>query len=80
MEHSRQRSVTEEQRSPRPNAAQPEGRQAFFALTSLLAPYRPLRVCSSLAPRQREKFLAADVTIIPRHSTKSRTIIEKPKS
>jgi len=41
-EHSRQRSVTEEQRRPRPNATQPKGRQSFFALTSLLPPYRPL--------------------------------------
>src|SRR6185369_13878144 len=41
-EHSRQRSVTEEQQRPRPNAAQPSGRQSFFALTALLAPHRPL--------------------------------------
>src|SRR5438477_4345005 len=31
-----------EQRSPRPNSEQPSGRQSFFALTSLLAPHRPL--------------------------------------
>ena len=42
-EHSLQRSVTEEQQRPRPNAAQPTGRPSFFALTALLAPYRPLR-------------------------------------
>ena len=31
---------------------------AFCPLASLLAPYRPTgRVCSSLAPRQRAKFL-----------------------
>src|SRR2546422_983346 len=42
-EHSLQRSVTEEQQRPRPNAAQPIGRPSFFALTALLAPYRPLR-------------------------------------
>src|SRR2546422_3624851 len=42
-EHSLQRSVTEEQQRPRPNAAQPTGRPFFFALTALLAPYRPLR-------------------------------------
>ena len=41
-EHSRQGSVTEEQQRPRPNAVQPSGRQSFFALTSLLAPHRPL--------------------------------------
>ena len=42
-EHSRQRSVTEEQQRPRPNTAQPTGRPFFFALTALLAPYRPLK-------------------------------------
>ena len=50
-----------EQRSPRPISAQPFGRQSFFAQTSLLAPYRPLRVCASLAPRLSEKLLAANV-------------------
>ena len=33
-------SVTDEQRSHRPNSAQPCGRQFFFGQTSLLAPYR----------------------------------------
>ena len=33
-------SVTDEQRSHRPNSAQPSGRQSFFGQTSLLAPYR----------------------------------------
>ena len=33
-------SVTDEQRSHRPNSAQPSGRQFFFGQTSLLAPYR----------------------------------------
>src|SRR6187200_2891410 len=33
-------SVTDEQRSHRPNSAQPSGRQFFFGPTSLLAPYR----------------------------------------
>src|SRR6266699_1933363 len=42
-EHSRQRSVTEEQQSQKPNAAQPSGRRFFLAQTSLLAPYRPLK-------------------------------------
>src|SRR5919198_687678 len=41
-EHTRQRSVTEEQQRPKPNAAQPFGRQVFLRQTSLLAPYRPL--------------------------------------
>ena len=33
-------AVTDEQRSHRPNSAQPAGRQVFFAQTSLRAPYR----------------------------------------
>src|SRR5438128_1700200 len=33
-------AVTDEQRSHRPNWAQPGARQVFFAQTSLLAPYR----------------------------------------
>jgi len=41
-EHTRQRSVTEEQRRPKPKATQPSGRQVLLAQTSLLAPYRPL--------------------------------------
>src|SRR5881409_2999310 len=35
-----QGAVTDEQRSHRPNSAQPGGRQVFFAQTSLLAPHR----------------------------------------
>src|SRR5438105_6000667 len=37
-----QRSVTEEQRSPRPFSAQPFGPQFFSSPAALLAPYRPL--------------------------------------
>src|SRR5437899_2325100 len=33
-------AATDEQRSHRPNSAQPGGRQVFFAQTSLLAPHR----------------------------------------
>src|SRR6266700_669197 len=33
-------AVTDEQRSHRPNSAQPGGRQVFFAQISLLAPHR----------------------------------------
>src|SRR5207249_5140899 len=40
---SRSGSVTDEQRSHRPNSAQPSGRQFFFGQTSLLAPHRPLK-------------------------------------
>src|SRR5215510_6697005 len=42
-EHTLQRSVSEEQQRPKPNTAQPSGRQVFLRQTSLLAPYRPLR-------------------------------------
>src|SRR6266568_3190413 len=38
-----QRSVTEEQQSQKPNAAQPDGRHVFLVQTSLFAPYRPLK-------------------------------------
>src|ERR1700675_4677213 len=38
------RSVTEEQRSPRPFSAQPSGPQFFSSPPALLAPYRPLTV------------------------------------
>src|SRR5205814_4956218 len=37
-----QRSVTEEQRSPRPFSAQPSGPPVFSPPASLLAPHRPL--------------------------------------
>src|SRR5437899_13035998 len=40
---SRSGSVTDEQRSHRPNSAQPSGRQLFFDQTSLLAPHGPLK-------------------------------------
>src|SRR6266567_4414545 len=33
-------AVTDEQRSPRPNGAQPSGRRFFAAQAALLAPYR----------------------------------------
>jgi hypothetical protein len=33
--------VTEEQQRPKPNAAQPFGRQVFFGQTAVVAPYRP---------------------------------------
>src|SRR3989442_15646513 len=33
-------AVTDEQRSPRPNSAQPSGRRFFSAQAALLAPYR----------------------------------------
>src|SRR3989442_16002381 len=41
-EHSRRRSVTEEQQSHRSNLAQPCGLRSFSPLPALLAPHRPL--------------------------------------
>src|SRR5438034_8744252 len=38
--HPRPGAVTDEQRSHRPNSAQPGGQQVFFAQTLLLAPHR----------------------------------------
>src|SRR6266852_5930810 len=64
---SPQWAVTDEQRSHSPISAQPEGRQFFFAETSLLTPYRSLGICSSLAPRLRKKSLAANVQLFRRH-------------
>src|SRR6266487_2327585 len=56
-------AVTDEQRSPRPNGAQPSGRRFFAAQAALLAPYRSTGgICSSLAPCLDRKLLAANVT------------------
>src|SRR2546422_11778993 len=55
-------AVTDEQRSPRPNSAQPSGRRFFSAPAALLAPYRSTGgVCASLAPFRGRKLLAANV-------------------
>src|SRR6059036_2849365 len=59
----RQWAVTDEQRSPRPNSAQPSGRRFFSAPAALLAPYRSTGgICASLAPCRGRKLLAANVT------------------
>src|SRR6266516_7834994 len=51
-------AVTDEQRSPRPNGAQPSGRRFFAAQAALLAPYRFTGgICSSLAPCLDRKLL-----------------------
>src|SRR5438034_11495652 len=56
-------AVTDEQRSPRPNSAQPFGRRFFSAQAALLAPYRSTGgICASLAPCLGRKLLAANVT------------------
>src|SRR5262249_10816482 len=55
------RAVTEEQRSQKPNWPTPEGRPVLWAHTSLFAPYRSLRICSSLTPRLSPKSIAANV-------------------
>jgi len=57
-EHSRQRSVTEEQRRQRVIRSQPFGLPVFFATASLLVGQRSLRIFSLLAPRAGEKSLA----------------------
>ena len=56
-----QSTLTEEQRSQRRFSAQPGGRQSFSVLAVLLTPYRPLRVCSSLAPSEHRKPLVPNV-------------------
>src|SRR3989449_7791609 len=62
-EHPPSGAVTDEQRSPRPNSAQPSGRRFFSAQAALLAPYRSTTgICSSLAPCLGRKLLAANVT------------------
>ena len=76
-EHTRQRSVTDEQRSPEPFLPQPAGPQFFSTSTSLLAPYRPTQVCSSLAPRGSRKSLAAKLQPFARHYTSSGGCLEK---
>src|SRR5437867_10151636 len=56
-------AVTDEQRSHRPNSAQPFGRRFFSAQAALLAPYRSTGgICASLAPCLGRKLLAANVT------------------
>src|SRR5947207_9205568 len=77
-----QRSVTEEQRSPSPFSAQPFGPQFFWPPASLLVPYRPARVCSSLAPSGRPKSLAAKHQLFVRHITRvcPRNLPGKPLS
>src|SRR5439155_76059 len=56
-------AVTDEQRRPRPNSAQPFGRRFFSAQAALLAPYRSTGgICASLAPCLGRKLLAANVT------------------
>src|SRR3989441_8939708 len=55
-------AVTDEQRSPRPNSAQPFGRRFFSAQAALLVPYRSTGgICASLAPCLGRKLLAANV-------------------
>src|SRR5437660_4774372 len=66
-------AVTDEQRSPRPNSAQPFGRRFFSAQAALLAPYRfTVGICASLAPCLGRKLLAANVTVFTPLTTKVR--------
>src|SRR5207247_10989655 len=70
-------AVTDEQRSHRPNWAQPGGRQVFFTQTSLLAPHRStagyarVPVRKHLTPRLGEKSLAANVVVFMPQTTKA---------
>ena len=56
-------SVTDEQRSHRPNSAQPGGRQFFFGQTLFLAPYR-----STLGYARRSR-LVWPKNLLPRTSS-----------
>ena len=56
--HSRQRSVTEEQRSQPVSRSQPSGLPIFDPTASLLVSQRSLRIFSFLAPRGGVKSLA----------------------
>ena len=64
-----QQSVTDEPRGPGAFLEQPEGPQLFSRPTSWLAPRRPPRVCSSLAPRWTRKSLAAKHQPLVRYNT-----------
>src|SRR6059036_1754440 len=65
-------SVTDEQRSHRPNSAQPFGRQFFFGQTSLLAPYPDVSGKGMLVARASSggKSLAANVIVVMLVTTK----------
>ena len=77
-EPTRSRSVTDEQRSPGAFLEQPEGPRLFSRPTSLLTPHRPLRVCSSLAPRWTRKSLAAKHQPFVRHDTRQHATTATP--
>src|SRR2546429_5306710 len=67
-EHSRQRSVTEEQQSQKPNAAPPSGRRFSFGpgcvarSLQIRVGYARVPVRKHLAPCRGRKLLAANVT------------------
>ena len=48
------------------SGATPKGKSTLGRLAALLAPYRPLRVCSSLAPCHRPKLLLRDQLLFMR--------------
>ena len=74
-----QRSVTDEPRGPGALLEQPEGPRLFSRPTSWPAPHRPLRVCSSLAPRWTRKSLAAKHQPFVRHDTRPRAAMPKSR-
>ncbi len=66
-------AVTGEQRSQRPNLAQPIGWRFFRTQASLIAPHPAAGrdgYCSSFAPRLRPKTLAANAHLLIEHHTR----------
>src|SRR3989454_9309411 len=55
-------AVTDEQRSPRPNSAQPFGRRFFSAPAALLAPYRSTGGICAGAPAEAPRALPGPKT------------------
>src|ERR1700693_4186805 len=64
-------AVTDEQRSHRPNSAQPSGQQFFLPQTSLLAPHRPPRGMLVARASPAPKSLAANATVFMFMTTKA---------
>src|SRR5579859_702959 len=65
-EHSRQRSVTEEQRSQRSKPARPSGWPSFSPLPALLAPYRPpagMLVARALAAAKNPGHAGTEISL-----------------
>src|SRR6266516_5351919 len=73
---SRSVSVTDEQRSHRPNSAQPFRAAVLFRPDFVARSSQTHeRVCSSLAPRLAEKSLAANVIVVMLMTTKRGVVV-----